>query len=76
MKTVSDAYLLGISEGRSLLRSMQSRGDYSPDMAPELLASAKRAAKGQSGTMAQVARGEIDFWRNQVAKLQREGAKA
>jgi hypothetical protein len=55
---------------------MQSRGDYSPDMAPELLASARRAAKGQSGTMAQVARGEIDFWRNQVAKLQREGAKA
>ena len=72
--TVSDAYLLGISEGRDLLRTLQAQGGYNPAIdAPAMLASARLGLKGQSGTMAQVARGEIDFWRNQCAKLQREG---
>lgn len=69
MKQVSDAYLLGISEGRSLLRSL----DYVPSVADMEAFADNCSAQLQRGfdkSMADTFRGERDFWRNQIRKAQ------
>lgn len=71
--TVSAAYLLGISEGRAMLNRFKADGIADAHTIRAHLANI-RAAKGQSGTMAEAARAERDFFRNQLAKF--EGGRA
>jgi len=67
--TVTDSYLLGIKEGRALLRSLPE----SPTL-DELHRFAANCtdllAMGQSREMADMYRGERDFWRNQIERSQ------
>ena len=67
MNTVTDAYLLGIREGRDLLRSL----DAAPTL-NEMRAFADNCAtqlkRGFSGEMRDVFKGERDFWLNQIKR--------
>lgn len=64
---ISEAYVLGIKEGRSFLTSC-------PDMTLTEMRDARDAARRNAGThggeMAELFRGERDFWRNQINKKQ------
>lgn len=72
-QTVTQAYLLGIGEGRSLLRDMKARGEYDPERdIPAILATLKAClAAKPSRDVAGMYRGERDFWLGQRAKLER-----
>jgi len=67
---VSEAYLLGIKEGRDNLRWLKSQGeevDY--DRMIELLENIKAVLRmGFPDEMADFLRGERDFWKNQIKK--------
>ena len=71
-ETVSDDYLLGISEGRTFLRAWPeyNRGEAMTvdDMRQCEAACSANMARGFSGAMREVFRGERDFWRNQIRK--------
>lgn len=65
-KTVSQAYLMGLSDERGLLRDMVKRGENLATEAPAMLASVESTlARGFSGDMAEYMRGSRDFWRHQ-----------
>ena len=72
--TVSQAYLLGISEGRAALRYLQARGEYEglPDARAMLATSERLLGQGFAGEMRDCLKGERDFWRNQISKMERE----
>lgn len=60
---VSQAYLMGIREGREFLKAFPDC-----DPAEELAACKAMLAQGFSGDMAEFIRGERDFWKKQVRK--------
>lgn len=64
MKPVSQAYILGIKEGRALLTATPDldRADIL-DIIDNLTSTIKR---GFSGDVADMLRGERDFWKNQL----------
>lgn len=66
--TYTQAYLLGIREGRSTLKRMHLDGNSSLDCILDHIANLK-AMTGFKGDMAEHIRGELDFWRNQVSKV-------
>lgn len=70
-QTVSQAYCLGIREGRATLRQFAADGIANMETLQSHLANC-RAATGLSGDAADFARGERDFFRNQIAKLKGE----
>lgn len=60
MKTISQAYILGIKEGRAMLNA-------SPEIDRQAAYdNAKRLALSHSGDMKDLFRGERDFWKNQL----------
>ena len=63
MQTVTEAYIMGIKEGRSMLTN-------NPDMTvndmQECLATCARLNKEHSQPMKDVFIGERDFWKNQI----------
>lgn len=69
-QTYSQAYLLGISEGRELLKFEQSRGETDiAGLARAMIDTITRnLARGFGGEMRQFMLGERDFWRNQLKK--------
>lgn len=73
-QATSQAYLLGISEGRAALRHMQERGEYQglPDARAMLATSERLLGQGFAGDMRDCLKGERDFWRNQIRKMERE----
>jgi hypothetical protein len=71
LKTVSQAYLLGISEGRAMLGRFEADG--MADLATfkaELANCEAMLRQGFSGDMRQCCLGERDFWRNQVKQME------
>ena len=63
MNQVSEAYLLGIREGREFLKRF-------PDSNPrhEYEACCRTLREGFSGDMAEFMRGERDFWKNRIKR--------
>lgn len=62
MQTITRAYILGIKEGRSLLKAY-------PDIDKQsALDTARKLARQHSGDMKDMFRGEADFWKNQLKK--------
>lgn len=73
-QAVTAAYLLGISEGRALLRQIERDGIAERDTFRAALANVEaRLGQGFSGDTGDTLRGERDFWR---ARLAREGKAA
>jgi len=68
MQTVTDSYLIGIREGRSLLRSIQARGETVTRQDMEAFAAncSAQLCRGFARELSDVFRGELDFWRNQI----------
>jgi hypothetical protein len=67
MQTVSQAYLLGIREGRALLRQFERDGIAGLDTARGALENSREClAMGFSGDMREAMKGERDFWAQQV----------
>lgn len=66
MKTVSQEYLMGIKEGRQILKDQGTDVVSIADRIDNL----NRAIKGfsASSSVGQMLRGERDFWRNQAKK--------
>lgn len=65
MQTVTDSYLMGIREGREYLK----RYNPTADEAREVLANIESTLRrGFGSEVAEMLRGERDFWRNQLAK--------
>lgn len=72
-QTVSQAYLIGISEGRALLRQFQLDGIATRDTFAAALANCEALLRqGFAGEMRDCFRGERDFWRGQCAKFGKE----
>jgi len=66
MKTVSESYLLGIAEGRELLRQY---GPWSRDDMQRMAENLHDLARqGFAPEMRDMFKGERDFWRNQLRK--------
>jgi hypothetical protein len=70
-QTVTEAYLLGINEGRDFQRDTLARGEtIDRAFVTDHIATIERVmAKGFASTMRDFMRGERDFWRNQLKKL-------
>lgn len=66
MQTVTAEYLMGIKEGRELLRKYGTESITIQDRIDNL----KRTMKGfpTSTPVGQMLRGELDFWRNQAKR--------
>lgn len=67
MMTVSDAYLLGIREGRSALNAALADGIDKRDFCRASLANVERCLKqGLGDVMREQFKGQRDFYRNQI----------
>jgi len=68
--TVTESYLMGIREGRALLRSMQQRDETVTRADMEAFAAncTAQLARGFAREMADMFRGERDFWRGQMKR--------
>lgn len=66
--TVSQAYLLGVREGRALLKQLTRDGIANLETYRAHIANLM-ALHGLSGDAAEARNGELAFWRNQVAKV-------
>ena len=65
--TVSEAYLIGVSEGRSLLKRLKAdKLDSLETRRSALLNVQTRLKMGFGGEMREALRGERDFWKLQV----------
>lgn len=65
--TVTAEYLAGIAEGRSYLRRFRP----TPDEMRDVLRNTVETLRGfRSGPVADLLRGERDFWRSQLKKLE------
>lgn len=74
-ETVTAAYLLGIGEGRSMLKGMKARGEVIDAATISALIDnlTRCLAQGFAREMADTFRGERAFWRNQL-RLDRPAA--
>lgn len=67
MKTVSQAYLLGICDERQILNAEKAKREDLTQLARDMLANIERTLRqGFSGEMAEYMRGGRDFWRLQL----------
>lgn len=68
MSTVSEAYLLGIKEGRSFLKTWERvNGEKpSPETIAGIISNIKATIKGQSEEVRETLRGELDFWKRRL----------
>jgi hypothetical protein len=71
--TVTQAYLLGIREGRAMLQRFASDGIVDAATIRAHLANLA-SQKGLSGDMQEARRGERDFFARQLAKLEGKAA--
>jgi hypothetical protein len=68
--TVSQAYLVGISEGRSLWRQFEREGEANLATAKACLATVETLlGESFAGDMREAFKGERDFWRQRVKLL-------
>lgn len=65
VKPITQAYIMGIKEGRSML---QSNPDFTLDDMRQCAENCKRLARDFSGELKDVFRGERDFWKHQIKK--------
>lgn len=65
MTQVTEAYLLGIKEGREYLKRFP---DFTPSEIRTEIENLNRAIDRHSGTMKECFQGQRDFWRNQIKK--------
>lgn len=65
MKKVSQAYILGIEEGRNLLRRYPQ---ITREEVEREIAALTWLAKNHSGDMKETFKGQRDFWKNQLGK--------
>lgn len=73
--TVSAAYLLGIREGRAMLRQFERDGIATRETMRRALENSRECLKlGFSGEARDAIKGERDFWSNQLAKSLQKGA--
>ena len=63
MTTYTESYLLGIAEGRALLKAS---GSFTTVGMRSLADNCATLMRGASATMRDVYKGERDFWRNQT----------
>lgn len=63
MKTVSHAYITGIKEGRELLKQ---NPNYNCDDIQAIIENTNDTLKGFTGDVADMLRGERDFWKHQL----------
>ncbi len=80
-KTVSQAYVMGIQEGRAMWQCLQSEGRANLASARECLGHVREClSMGFAGDIAEMMRGERDFWLQRIkvlAEMQaREGVAA
>lgn len=70
MKTVSQAYLLGVRDERQMLNAEKTKGEQDlPQLARDMLANIESTLRqGFSGEMAEYMRGGRDFWRHQIKR--------
>lgn len=75
MQQVTDSYILGIKEGRALYREIraQHRLVTREDMRAFEANCTANLARGFARELADVFRGERDFWRGQIKKLDAGG---
>lgn len=69
-QTITESYLLGISEGRSLLKSIEARGETvtTSDMQQFADNCTAQLSRGFARELSDTFRGERDFWRNQIKR--------
>lgn len=76
-QSVSQAYLLGIREGRAMLRQLERDGLATVETIRRALQNSRDCLElGFHGEARDAIKGERDFWSNQLARLQRERARA
>lgn len=76
MQTVSQAYLLGIREGRAFWGQLQKDGIADLAHAREALANCGEClAMGFAGELRDMMRGERDFWLQRIKVLVEQGAR-
>ena len=69
MKTITQAYLRGIREGRETLQQFERDGIANLETARAALANCKELlGMGFADEMRDSFRGERDFWKNQIKK--------
>jgi hypothetical protein len=65
-KVVSDLYIMGIGEGRTLLRALKKEGEYNAARdIPQIIGNIKEAMRGASAEVKEVNKGELAFWKHQ-----------
>jgi hypothetical protein len=70
VKTVSQAYVMGISEGRALWRTFEAQGIANLETAREALANCETClGMGFAADARDMLKGERDFWRQRVKLL-------
>lgn len=67
MKTVSESYLMGIREGREYLKRFTPNLQDARDVLANIESTLRWGFSG-GGEVADMLRGERDFWRNQIKK--------
>lgn len=80
-QTVTHAYVMGIGEGRAMWQRLEREGRANLDAARECLGHVREClAMGFAGDIAEMMRGERDFWLQRIkvlAEMQaREGVAA
>lgn len=71
-ETVSDLFLMGVKEGREMLKQMKNEGWYDPKTSiSDMIRSTKNAMKGASSQVKEMNKGELAFWKQQQ-KINRE----
>ena len=71
--TISNYYIMGIKEGRSVLTS---NPDFTVADMKECADTAKRLIREFSGEMKDMFKGERDFWLNQIKQVSEVNGKA
>lgn len=65
-ESVSDLYIMGIGEGRTLLRALKKEGEYNAARdIPKIIENIKKAMQGASAQVKEVNKGELAFWKHQ-----------
>lgn len=68
--TITDSYLIGILEGRAMMSEMKVRGEVITNAEMQAFVDNARAniKRGFARELADVFKGERDFWLNQMKK--------
>lgn len=63
---VTESYVLGIREGRSLFKQLRSEGSDPVALAPAIIDNIRQTMRGFTGEMRDTFRGELDFWKHKL----------